>query len=78
MMSQKDLQNLQLSLMLQLWFDRKQKRISNTYGPNMQIDDGSAVTNFIYQSLNNKNITIYGDGNQTRNISILKIHWMVF
>ena len=38
----------------------------------MQIDDGRVVTNFIYQSLNNKNITIYGDGNQTRSFSYIE------
>ena len=47
-------------------------RIFNTYGPNMQIDDGRVVTNFIYQSLNNRNITIYGDGNQTRSFSYIE------
>ena len=41
-------------------------RIFNTYGPRMAIDDGRVVSNFIVQSLTNKNITIYGSGNQTR------------
>lgn len=41
-------------------------RIFNTYGPNMQINDGRVVSNFIVQALENKNITIYGDGSQTR------------
>jgi len=41
-------------------------RIFNTYGPNMQINDGRVITNFINQSLNNKNITIFGNGSQTR------------
>ena len=41
-------------------------RIFNTYGPNMRPDDGRVVSNFIVQALKNKNITIYGDGNQTR------------
>ncbi len=41
-------------------------RIFNTYGPNMNIDDGRVVSNFIVQALKNKNITIYGDGSQTR------------
>ena len=41
-------------------------RIFNTYGPKMQLDDGRVVSNFIIQSLKNKNITIYGDGKQTR------------
>ena len=41
-------------------------RIFNTYGPNMQIDDGRVVSNFIIQALRNDEITIYGDGSQTR------------
>ena len=41
-------------------------RIFNTFGPYMSINDGRVVTNFIFQSLKNKPITIYGDGNQTR------------
>ncbi len=47
-------------------------RIFNTYGPNMQIDDGRVVTNFIYQAINNKDITIYGTGNQTRSFSFIE------
>ena len=41
-------------------------RIFNTYGTNMAREDGRVVSNFIIQALNNKPITIYGDGNQTR------------
>lgn len=41
-------------------------RIFNTYGPRMQPDDGRVVSNFIVQALRNKDITIYGDGSQTR------------
>ena len=41
-------------------------RIFNTYGPSMQFDDGRVVSNFILQALTNTNITIYGDGSQTR------------
>jgi UDP-glucuronate decarboxylase len=41
-------------------------RIFNTYGPNMNKDDGRVVSNFINQMLENKDITIYGDGSQTR------------
>lgn len=41
-------------------------RIFNTYGPNMNPDDGRVVSNFIMQALQNKDITIYGDGTQTR------------
>lgn len=41
-------------------------RIFNTYGPRMQPDDGRVVSNFIIQALKNQDITIYGDGSQTR------------
>ena len=41
-------------------------RIFNTYGPRMQKNDGRVVSNFIVQALTNKNITVYGDGKQTR------------
>jgi UDP-glucuronate decarboxylase len=41
-------------------------RIFNTYGPNMNPNDGRVVSNFIVQALQNKDITIYGDGTQTR------------
>jgi UDP-glucuronate decarboxylase len=41
-------------------------RIFNTYGPRMAINDGRVVSNFIIQALKGENITIYGDGNQTR------------
>src|SRR5690606_24187861 len=41
-------------------------RIFNTYGPRMHPNDGRVVSNFIIQALQNKPITIYGDGNQTR------------
>lgn len=46
--------------------DARIVRIFNTYGPNMQEDDGRVVSNFIIQALANKPITIYGDGKQTR------------
>ena len=41
-------------------------RIFNTYGPNMAPDDGRVVSNFILQALKGEDITIYGDGSQTR------------
>ena len=44
----------------------KVMRIFNTYGPRMHPHDGRVVSNFIVQALNNKPITIYGDGSQTR------------
>jgi UDP-glucuronate decarboxylase len=46
--------------------DIKVIRIFNTYGPRMQPNDGRVVSNFIVQALTNKDITIYGDGKQTR------------
>ena len=46
--------------------DIKVVRIFNTYGPNMHPNDGRVVSNFIMQALQNKDITVYGDGNQTR------------
>tara|TARA_A100001015_G_scaffold24339_1_gene27487 strand:+ start:623 stop:1570 length:948 start_codon:yes stop_codon:yes gene_type:complete len=44
----------------------KVARIFNTYGPNMAINDGRVISNFIVQALNGDPITIYGDGSQTR------------
>jgi UDP-glucuronate decarboxylase len=44
----------------------KVARIFNTYGPRMLPDDGRVVSNFIVQALNGRDITIYGDGSQTR------------
>lgn len=46
--------------------DVRMVRIFNTYGPNMHPQDGRVISNFIMQALNNENITIYGDGSQTR------------
>jgi UDP-glucuronate decarboxylase len=46
--------------------DIKVVRIFNTYGPRMQKDDGRVVSNFIVQALQGQDITIYGDGSQTR------------
>jgi len=44
----------------------KVARIFNTYGPRMHPDDGRVVSNFIVQALQNRPITVYGDGGQTR------------
>ncbi|MCB1474370.1 MAG: SDR family oxidoreductase [Rhodobiaceae bacterium] len=44
----------------------KVARIFNTYGPRMQPDDGRVVSNFIVQALKGEDLTIYGDGTQTR------------
>jgi len=46
--------------------DTRIVRIFNTYGPNMCVNDGRVVSNFIVQALKNEDITIYGDGSQTR------------
>ena len=46
-------------------------RIFNTYGPNMLKNDGRVISNFINQAIRNKNITIYGDGSQTRSFCFI-------
>lgn len=46
-------------------------RIFNTYGPNMNQNDGRVVSNFIVQALKGKDITIYGDGSQTRSFQYI-------
>ena len=55
-------------------YDIKAKivRIFNTYGPRMQLNDGRVVTNFIFQAIQDNNITIYGDGSQTRSFSYVE------
>ncbi len=57
--------------LIKLYYDRygldvRIARIFNTYGPGMQIHDGRVMTNFISAALDNKPMTIYGSGNQTR------------
>lgn len=51
--------------------DVKIVRIFNTYGPNMRPDDGRVISNFIVQALKNKNLTIYGAGDQTRSFQYI-------
>jgi dTDP-glucose 4,6-dehydratase len=41
-------------------------RIFNTFGPRMQVDDGRAIPNFFSQALRGKDVTLFGDGSQTR------------
>lgn len=48
------------------YMDIKIARIFNTYGPNLHVNDGRVVSNFIVSALKDKDITIYGDGSQTR------------
>ena len=43
-------------------------RIFNTFGPRMQIDDGRAIPNFFTQAIQGRDVTVYGDGSQTRSI----------
>jgi len=50
----------------QYGLDARVVRIFNTYGPNMSLNDGRVVSNFIVQALRDQSITIYGHGNQTR------------
>ena len=50
----------------QYGLDIRVARIFNTFGPRMAINDGRVVSNFIVQALENKDITVYGDGSQTR------------
>jgi len=46
--------------------DTRIVRIFNTYGPRMALNDGRAIPNFMYQALQGEDITVYGDGSQTR------------
>ncbi len=62
-----------------LFFDYRRKfgtdirivRIFNTYGPNMDPADGRVVSNFIIQALKNEDLTVYGDGSQTRSFQYI-------
>jgi dTDP-glucose 4,6-dehydratase len=51
--------------------DTRIVRIFNTFGPRMRVDDGRVVCTFLYQALNNKDITICGDGSQTRSFQFV-------
>lgn len=46
--------------------DTKIARIFNTYGPRMRVNDGRAIPNFISQAIRGEDLTVYGDGSQTR------------
>lgn len=48
--------------------DTRIVRIFNTYGPRMRLNDGRAIPNFITQALENKPLTVFGDGSQTRSV----------
>ncbi len=49
--------------------DTRIVRIFNTYGPRMRLDDGRALPTFISQALNNEDLTVFGDGSQTRSFT---------
>ena len=51
--------------------DIRISRIFNTYGPRMALDDGRVVSNFIIQALKGEDITVYGEGNQTRSFQYI-------
>ena len=51
--------------------DVKVIRIFNTYGPRMAVNDGRVVSNFVVQALKGENLTIYGDGTQTRSFQFV-------
>ena len=51
--------------------DTKIVRIFNTYGPRMRVNDGRAVPAFISQALRNENVTVFGDGSQTRSFTYI-------
>ena len=51
--------------------DTRIVRLFNTYGPKMKINDGRVVTNFISQAIKGEDITIYGNGNQTRSFCFI-------
>jgi len=55
----------------QYGLDIRVARIFNTYGPNMAIDDGRVISNFIVQAIKGNSITIYGDGSQTRSFCFI-------
>ena len=52
--------------------DTRIARIFNTYGPRMRLDDGRVVPNFILQALRGEDLTVYGDGSQTRSFCYIE------
>ncbi len=64
--SKRGAESLTYAYMRQHNLDVRVARIFNTYGPNMHPDDGRVVSNFIVQALKGEDLTVYGDGSQTR------------
>lgn len=56
----------------QFGVDIKIVRIFNSFGPGLRIDDGRVISNFINQALKNENLTLYGDGTQTRSFCFVR------
>ena len=50
-------------------------RIFNTFGPRMQVDDGRAIPNFFRQAIRGEDVTLYGDGSQTRSFMLRRRPW---
>ncbi|MFZ4714147.1 MAG: NAD-dependent epimerase/dehydratase family protein [Bacteriovoracaceae bacterium] len=66
-----------------LGVDTRIVRIFNTYGPRMRPDDGRVIPNFVNQALRNEDITVFGDGSQTRSYCYVSdlvdaIHYVMF
>ncbi len=66
-----DAEGLCFDFMRQYGVDHRVIRIFNTYGPNMRVDDGRVVSNFVAQALKGEDLTIYGDGSQTRSFQFV-------
>ena len=66
MMKESDAETLFFDYHRQHGIEIKVARVFNTYGPRMKLNDGRVVSNFIVQALMNDEITIYGNGQQTR------------
>jgi nucleoside-diphosphate-sugar epimerase len=64
--SKRGAESLAYAYMRQHKLDIRVVRIFNTYGPNMQIDDGRVISNFIVQALKGECLTVYGEGKQSR------------
>ncbi|KAJ8601732.1 hypothetical protein CTAYLR_006738 [Chrysophaeum taylorii] len=65
-------ETMMYSYQRQVGVDVRVARIFNTFGPRMHPNDGRVVSNFIIQSLQNKDITLYGDGSQTRSFQFVE------
>lgn len=69
--TQRVAETMMYSYQRQAGVDVRVARIFNTFGPRMHPNDGRVVSNFIIQALQNKDLTIYGDGSQTRSFQFV-------